>query len=357
MTKIIAVLLTFSGIMYGAEVSKYPTPPHKEYLKSTPLMLAAGHADIDEAQRLLQRGSDVNAQNTEARTALMYAIYPRFDGFATGYDRIAYHEISENYPGSESMVEFLLRNKAHIDAADNAGCTSLMYTVTSAQPNITTILLEHGARVDIQRKGRTVFDFNAKGLHRISTAKAAAEAKVQEILNNYCRLMPMVREGLEATCLSRSSDVVGIVEEYIFGEQGIKGIRVVHKKQKERETEEKRKLEQASAVQQVRALPAPILPAPAAQDHQPLAQQPVLAVVPAQPAPAPQPAPQPHVVIPVAPAPAPAPVPAPVINRIDNRGWWKRYATYSVGAVAVIGSLVVAKKLFDWFYYPRARSA
>ena len=153
-----------------------------------------------------------------------------------------------------------------------------------------------------------------------------------------------VHEVLSKAIPKFSNDLIREVEKHFFGEK----LLAVHEK---RAKEKKKKAEEQAAERKQREEPeakaahdAIIRPAPV-EDRPPLA-QPAPAIVPGQP---PVPA-----IIPVRPEPAAPALPRAEINR---RQWWNHpYLLGTGAALAVIGSLIAAKKIFDWVY-PRARSA
>lgn len=78
------------------------------------------------ARVLLEKGADVNAQDKDGRTALMFAGQTR----------------------QEDLVRVLINRGADVNAQDNSGFTPLMFAVDSTGINVVKLLLEHGARVD-----------------------------------------------------------------------------------------------------------------------------------------------------------------------------------------------------------------
>ena len=102
---------------------------------STPLLLTFGRMDFGTsglrnqdlacAQRLLDAGADINAQNTVGGTPLLYA----------------------SQRGSVSAVEFLLRNSAEVDGLSSHGETPLTVAIQANKHDIPRILIAHRANL------------------------------------------------------------------------------------------------------------------------------------------------------------------------------------------------------------------
>lgn len=188
--KIICTAVITLGLTNCTIESAYYTPPNSWGM--TPLMRAAGHADLVEATRLLHQGALINDADARGRTALMYAIYPMFNGQAPGYADQGRADSAMNR-GSTQMVELLLKNHADIDQVDNDGRTALMHAVTSLQPNLARILLENNSATDIKdKKGNSVFNLKTKRrwpLKQDSSKKAAKklEEEMGKLLSSYLK--------------------------------------------------------------------------------------------------------------------------------------------------------------------------
>ncbi|XP_046845850.1 protein phosphatase 1 regulatory subunit 12B-like isoform X1 [Xenia sp. Carnegie-2017] len=91
----------------------------------TVFLSAASAGDLEEVKKLLQKGSDVNYQNSDGLTALHQAC------------------VDENY----DLVELLVQNKADLEVRDNEGWTALHAAASSGNIQITEFLIEHGADI------------------------------------------------------------------------------------------------------------------------------------------------------------------------------------------------------------------
>lgn len=89
--------------------------------------------------QLLEHKADVNVQDIEGRTALIYDII---------YNK-------ENFFSRQ-----LLKNKADINKQDKHGFTALFYAVIGRDFEIVKFLLDQGADVNLQdKKGKTAVDY------------------------------------------------------------------------------------------------------------------------------------------------------------------------------------------------------
>ena len=117
-------------------------------LGMTPLLLAcrAGHAQL--VQRLLRSGADPNLALPSGETPLMAAA------------RVG---------GLDAVIALLSRD-AHVDAAETTrGQTALMWAVANSHPDITRVLLEHGADVNARTETRRLV-FNMGGSRSAGSA-------------------------------------------------------------------------------------------------------------------------------------------------------------------------------------------
>ncbi|KAI4216326.1 MAG: hypothetical protein LQ351_001336 [Letrouitia transgressa] len=108
------------------------------------LHMAASNGDVDRVSRLLRGKAkdfiDVNAADEEGRAPIIYA----------------------SCFGHEDVVLALLEAGADVDRQDRNQWTSLMWAVTNRHKTIAKILLDHGASSTARSSsGRTAFDFPA----------------------------------------------------------------------------------------------------------------------------------------------------------------------------------------------------
>jgi ankyrin repeat protein len=134
----------------------------------TPLHLAAENGFRTVAQTLLDRGADVNARTKSDATPLHLAAYNGFKSVAEllisrgaevnalGAARnepskvrsTALHMVARS--GDQALAELLVTNKADIKAADSEGTTPLHIAAEAGQIPIATLLLAHGAEVNVK---------------------------------------------------------------------------------------------------------------------------------------------------------------------------------------------------------------
>ncbi len=97
----------------------------------TPLMYSSAKVErINITKFLIKNGANVNAQNNDGETPLMYA--------ANG--------------GNISTVMYLLDHKAEVNIKSSVGNTALMYAAQVNNPAVVRYLLENGADVNIQNE-------------------------------------------------------------------------------------------------------------------------------------------------------------------------------------------------------------
>jgi hypothetical protein len=99
-----------------------------ERAKMWDLMNAATAGDLEEVQRLVRNGSDVNAKDAEGATALWKA------------SRLGYVDI----------VKFLLANGADVNAENMYGWTVLNCTAWEGHLEVVRVLLDYGADVTVK---------------------------------------------------------------------------------------------------------------------------------------------------------------------------------------------------------------
>ena len=132
----------------------------------TPLMLACHHGNIRIATLLLQARANINQQNNNGWTALMYACYsetPHNDLvrllIQSGADisikssklqRTALMVAAER--GHTSIVQYLLDEGAPVNTQDVYGITSLMTASQEGHSEVVRVLINYGADVNILAK-------------------------------------------------------------------------------------------------------------------------------------------------------------------------------------------------------------
>jgi len=107
-----------------------------------------GHKAI--VDRLLENGADVNAQNVDGHSALMFA-----------------------YNGKSQVESLLHRYQAHLQADQNS--TQVVQAALQTHVDVLTSLIKFGARTDLKDKdGHTAADFDFKTPEELAAASAAA---------------------------------------------------------------------------------------------------------------------------------------------------------------------------------------
>lgn len=117
----------------------------------SPLMMAAYKGDLQEMERLIKSGADVNARNNINNTALH---------FAAG----AFPVQNRMYRGSPSAVAYLIAQGADVNAEDSVKNTPLIDAVMNNNLESVKILVAHGADVN-------------KGLYQTALSLAVQEAR------------------------------------------------------------------------------------------------------------------------------------------------------------------------------------
>jgi hypothetical protein len=106
---------------------------------TTRLMMAAYESNLQEMERLIKSGADVNARNDVNNTPLH---------FAAGATPIQ----NQIYRGSPEAVAYLIRQGADVNAQNKAGITPLMDAVYNNNVDSLKVLLAHGADVNKESK-------------------------------------------------------------------------------------------------------------------------------------------------------------------------------------------------------------
>jgi len=107
---------------------------------------------LELAILLLNRNIDVNAKNSDGKTALMLIA-------ESGVDRDS-NDFKNELKKQIELIEFILDRGADINAQDNEGKTALMYALEAKSKPVAEYLLEQGANANIKdNEGNTALNY------------------------------------------------------------------------------------------------------------------------------------------------------------------------------------------------------
>ena len=120
--------------------------------------------DAEEVERALMGGANVDAEDKNGFTGLMYAAR---QGYAEVAEILllhgAYVDTRESdgwtalmlaaYNDNTETVKLLLKHHADVNVKDNIGMTVLMYAAKKAGPKVLSLILDAGANVEVEYKG------------------------------------------------------------------------------------------------------------------------------------------------------------------------------------------------------------
>ena len=124
----------------------------------TPLLKAVRNANISSAQKLIQRGADIDEP-----------------GGVSDWEKTALIEAS--FRGDINMVKMLFDAGADLDAQDTYGDTALMACAGFGQVDIANLLVKAGANVDAQKPNETTALMIASRIGDLEIVKLLLEAK------------------------------------------------------------------------------------------------------------------------------------------------------------------------------------
>ena len=112
--------------------------------KTEELVKAATIKDFDKLKQLLQEGVDVNAQDSQGRTALMMSLVPNFRN-----DNIFNLLNTSKENNDIQITQYLIENGADADIQNNRGDTALIFAIELSNKNAAKLLIEKGANVNV----------------------------------------------------------------------------------------------------------------------------------------------------------------------------------------------------------------
>ena len=147
------------------------------------LMEAAFSGELEEVQRRVSEGADVNAADPENRTSLMWAA---FNGHA-------------------AVIDFLLDEGGELDGKDSSGRTALMYASSGPFAEAVGRLLERGAEVNVQG--------TQEGFTALMTAAAEGQVEVVRLLLEHGADLALEdKDGDTARSFAQSKGHAAVVE-------------------------------------------------------------------------------------------------------------------------------------------------
>jgi len=142
------------------DTSDYLTEYYEGYLENN-LMVAASKGYIDEIERLLEKGADINAETSEGATPLIFAVAnnqigsvltlldygPEVNKFTSNNETPLIISVRNL---NSQITEALLQSGADIDLADRFGSTPLHYATLEGSFYIADLLLYYDADCNIK---------------------------------------------------------------------------------------------------------------------------------------------------------------------------------------------------------------
>ena len=146
-----------ANVNASSSSGRYTFPPFDNKFQYTPLIVAFRNGHFDAFTFLIDKGADVNLQDHDGYTALHYAVESEnFDAFSW----LVYNgaDVNLQYRNGQSALHFassdicqcLIQNQADIDVRDSRYCTPLIQASCNNDVKKVAMLIENGAKVDLQ---------------------------------------------------------------------------------------------------------------------------------------------------------------------------------------------------------------
>lgn len=199
----------------------------------TLLLLATRSGDLPLIQFLLAHGAQVDRQNAQGTTALMFAINNHHRRDIEGYEKIV-----------ADIVEALIRAKAQINLQDNHGITALMEAARKNYPVVVLQLLLAGADTTLRAR-ITVEKISPEGLKSSETMGktfydfAQGKPAIQEAIKRY-ENYKIAKPGVERI-FNRIASIPGhMISQYLtpYGPRGAPADKPAPQGNKKRKLEE-----------------------------------------------------------------------------------------------------------------------
>ena len=179
----------------GADVN------HKDNDGDTALIVASIEGNKEIVQFLLDNGADIEAKDNSGFTALFWVVYNEDKEMAqflldNGADIEAKYDDGFTalhwsiYSKNQEIAQFLLDNRADIEAKDDMGNTALFRAVYNKDKEMAQFLLDNGA--DIEAKDDTG---NTALLHSIDYIKYELIKNIEDITNEEIFAIPNLYDG------------------------------------------------------------------------------------------------------------------------------------------------------------------
>jgi len=146
-----------ANVNASSSSGRYTFLPFDNIFQYTPLIVAFRNGHFDAFTFLIDKGADVNLQDHDGYTALHYAVESKnFDASSW----LVYNgaDVNLQYRNGQSALHFassdicqcLIQNQADIDIRDSRYCTPLMQASCNNDVKKVAMLVENGAKVDLQ---------------------------------------------------------------------------------------------------------------------------------------------------------------------------------------------------------------